>query len=283
MFFDRRIRMKKIVVFVTLAALLFVMAPMAMAQEKTKTDGKFPNGWHEAPAAVRAAYLNEQIKDTLDQVSTMKERFAADRSRYPITDDGTLIAMVPRPETTDEKLVAGVLVIGVWKDSPADKNGIAPGDWILAVNGKPICGKASTVTFAVTFTEENASDEIAHGADSCMQNALALANDPKNGSNEFEVERDGKSATYKVGRAEIGRPVGDYMDQNMERWQAVWAASTGELQGLSTELSAAGEDGDRIDVAFLKFLDVGERAAQPVRDLGNFIATQQKRLRALEN
>ena len=46
------------------------------------------------------------------------------------------------------RAAAGLLVAGVFEDSPAEQKGIRPGDLITAVNGKSIAGKSSDVATA---------------------------------------------------------------------------------------------------------------------------------------
>lgn len=76
----------------------------------------------------------------------------------------------------------GLLVAGVFKDSPAKQAGIRPGDVIIKVNGHPIAGESSDVSTARIKGKPGTSVTLT-------------------------IERNGKARTVRVKRARIKVPV----------------------------------------------------------------------------
>jgi serine protease Do len=116
---------------------------------------------------------------------------------------GVIINLSPQSAeevASDLKLTGkdGAMVYGVFKDAPADKSGILPGDYITAINGKPISDSSGLSRVVANLTAGEEAD--------------------------FELIRYGKKLEMT---AEIGfrakRP--DEAAQNSNIWPGLWVAA----------------------------------------------------------
>jgi hypothetical protein len=268
-------KMRKISFATALAAMFAVLfsAMAVRAQQKSDTHEEFPEWWRSVEPSVRLVYLNQVAKDLLLELQNEKEFFDTTAGKYPFKGVGISLVFAEKTGGTDENWTYGVRIAGVWLGSPAEKL-LEPGDWILSVDGKPVCGEFSFIKFA----NKDSNEEANKNADlaPCLSNTRKVLEEAAGEEIAVEVERSGAAKKFLLGRALVGQVTKDFMNKNESAWEAIWTASAKETADLIAELKTAGEDEAKIDACHQKLQAIIERSSGPANAIWEFLNGQQK-------
>ena len=158
------------------------------AQDKTE-DPPPPEWWTKLTSFEQFTLVKTRMGEVISEVAGVKPALQKYLIKYPFTGLGISYEPSANKEGDTEGF-NGVKVVSVWKNSPAARAGILPGDWLIKVNRYDVCEEVA-LTGALD----------AEKAPNCMNNALdAFRSISTDKAAPIEIEREDQVMEFMVAK-----------------------------------------------------------------------------------
>lgn len=242
------------------------------SRAKQEPAAPLPSWWNsisvEEKQAILKAMANVLANVTKEQ--TLKDGLA----KYPFMGVGVSYEADLKQKTEDAR-VYGMRVSSVFKDSPAARAGIQPGDWLVSVNGESICDPQNHSS-TVMFPRKASDEEYGKSFDqlkACSDNFKKLVQGAHTSEIVLQIERDGTLFVYTVAKAEIGEKLALH---NFLRYPA-WAAALKKLRQpvstLAKQIKKAGENDEKLAECWRTYELLRAKVEAPWREIAEIEAS----------
>ncbi|TSC75184.1 MAG: hypothetical protein G01um101444_30 [Parcubacteria group bacterium Gr01-1014_44] len=203
-----RKRLVYLKVLILICISMVVMDPFFAFGQTVSSSDKAPQWWadlssHEQMALVTTR-ATEVIKNLDEAVPKIKEDYI---TRVPYTGFGFSY------ESSDSERIdingnsiVGFRIRSVWKNSPAEQAGLLPGDWLININGFPVCVVSDNQTWTECFR---------------LVSIIEIVRDvPLGRTVPIEVERNGEKKTFMLAKEpDVGQDFAQYLADHLEFWE----------------------------------------------------------------
>lgn len=222
------------------------------------------SGWESLPAAVKTRDLTARTNRLPSMIMEMQGTIENYREQLPAVGIGVTLTYGNRKAVAEQEWGAGI--VAVWKGSPAEHVGLLPGDLVMRINGKPVCGESSTILFQKDGHNTEIEDKW-KPVDACIQNAADFLRATSAKEALVEVERDRKPLIFKVGKAQFGQSMKAFIAERTPAWNKQFDDASREITGLREEIQNAGDNGDKLYACLERYFNLFAESQIPINEL----------------
>jgi hypothetical protein len=190
---------------------------------------------------------------------------------------GTGIEYAPRLKDQDEvRAIWAVQIVQIYRNSPADKAGLRPNDWILAVDGTYLC---NLVIPRAEFLERDVEVELTGKADTATRlfrespetYTIIVQRRPDNVVDEVGTNDQFNEVELSITQGPVAPEVSAYIKANLERWDAYLQGLRGEAATVVGEFEADAVDVDELLRRRERLIKLDAQVMRPWHELDVFL------------
>ncbi len=191
--------------------------------------------WNQFSLEEKKVYVMDQLTTLLSLRSVSSQAILIApldyAKNFPFVGIGIEFDTAESSTNSDGSKVLAARITALWKNSPADSAGIAVGDRIISINGESVgVIKQSDKDQASAEDQRNTHKEYLDKIKQLIGKSDIVS---------IQIERDGNMLTFETKKAEIGRDVGLFVEQNTSRWEKEFAEHKDRAMKLFAECQSA--------------------------------------------